>query len=262
MIHALFAGKRLLLTLAVIAGATGMCGLGIWQLNRLDERLALNERITSRMALPPLELTSTDVDLQALDYRRVELRGTYDYANEIVLRGRAYNGRPGVHVVTPLRLSNSDAAVLVDRGWLPLESSRPEERRAFVESSGEVTLEGVARRPPDTSRGPQDPPLEPGQARRDAWFRVDIGRIQQQVDYRLLPLYVELQPAPGAPDLPLRVATTDLGPGSHMSYAIQWFSFALILLGGYGSLIYQQVRREAQPAASPQVAHERGGRAP
>ena len=240
------------MTLAALLGVAVCCRLGIWQLDRLAQRRAQNALIHARMAQPAVVLTGAPVDAAALDYRRVEARGVYDPAQEIVLLGRAFNGVPGVHVITPLRLAGSDVAVLVDRGWLPLEQSTPEARQAFVEA-GEVVVQGVARRPPQD--GPRNPQPEPGQERRDQWLSLDIPRIQAQTGYPLLPLVIEEQPAPGQPALPRRVATSDLGEGPHLGYAIQWFAFAVILLVGYPALMIQQAREQATAARKPAESH-------
>jgi surfeit locus 1 family protein len=244
MLKLLFTGRRLWLTLLVLAGALVCCRLGIWQLDRLAQRRAQNALIDERMAQPAVALDGAPIDAAALDYRRVEARGVYDSAQEIVLRGRALDGSPGVRVLTPLRLGGSDAAVLVDRGWLPLELAAPAARRAYAGSPGEVVVQGVARRSQAGAGGPQDPLLPPGEARRDAWFRADIAGIEQQTGYRLLPLYIEQQPAPGDPELPRRVATSNLGEGSHLSYTVQWFAFAVILVVGYLAWTYQQQKRK------------------
>jgi surfeit locus 1 family protein len=244
MLKALFAGRRLLVTLIVLAGAAGLCRLGIWQLDRLAQRQAINTTIDTRMAQPPAPLAGPAVDPAALEYRRVEVRGVYDPAQEILLRNRALDGVPGVHVITPLRLSDG-AAVLVDRGWLPIDQSRPEARSAFAPPPGEVVVDGVARRSQEGAGGPADPPLA-GDERRDAWFRVATTQIQAQTGYPLLPIYLEQQPAPGDPELPRRIATSDLGAGPHLGYAIQWFAFAVILLVGYVAFTYQRLRRGAR----------------
>jgi surfeit locus 1 family protein len=244
MLKLLFTGRRLWLTLSVLAGALVCCRLGIWQLDRLAQRRAQNALINGRMAQPATTLDGAPLDPTALDYRRVEARGVYDPSQEVVLRGRALDGAPGVHVLTPLRLDGSDAAVLVDRGWLPLELAAPEARRAYAGPVGDVVVRGIARRSQADAGGPQDPPLPPGEARRDAWFRADIAEIEQQTGYRLLPVFIEQQPAPGDPELPRRVATTDLGEGPHLSYTVQWFAFAAILVVGYLAWTYQQQKRK------------------
>jgi surfeit locus 1 family protein len=242
-IRTLFGGWKLLITLLVVAGVAVNVGLGLWQLDRHRQRVDLNQRIESRMAQPPLALDGSPVNADELDYRRVVVRGRFDPDQEIVLRNRSYGGITGVHVLTPLRISGSTAAVLVDRGWIPMIESSPADRQAYQARSGEVTIDGVALRSQEVVRGPVDVPLAPGETRIDAWFRVDVPRIQQQVGYPLLPVFIEQQPGPGAPQLPARTATTDLGLGSHFGYAIQWFSFGMILLVTYLALTYQQIRR-------------------
>ena len=242
LLRALFTGRRLLATLVVALGVVVLCGFGFWQLDRGRQRAALNARIDSRMSAAPLALDGGPVDADALDYRRVTVRGTFDSSQEIVLRNRSFGGVTGVHVLTPLRLANG-TGVLVDRGWLPMELAGPAARRPYGPPPGEVTIEGVARQSQHNLRAPVDPPLAPGEARLDAWFRVDIPRIQQQVGSPLLPIFIEHQPAPDAPELPARTATRDLGPGPHLSYAIQWFSFAVIMVGAYLAWTYQQLRR-------------------
>ena len=237
------------MTLLVIVGALILGRLGIWQLDRLAQRHAFNSSLNTRMAQPALTLTGAATDPDALEYRRVAVRGVYDPAQEIVLRNRELDGTPGVHILTPLRLSGSDTAVLVDRGWLPRDQADPATRRAFAAPPGQVLISGIARRSQDESAGgPQDPPLGPDHKRLDAWFNVDTARIQQQAGYPLLPIFIEQQPAPGDPALPRPIATADLGEGPHMGYAVQWFAFAIILVVGYIAFIYSRTRR-GQPRA-------------
>jgi surfeit locus 1 family protein len=243
MIRQLFTGRQLWMTLLVIIGALILGRLGIWQLDRLAQRRAFNSSLNTRLAQPALKLANAAIDPAALEYRRVEVRGVYDPAQEIVLRNRELDGTPGVHILTPLRLSGSDTAVLIDRGWIPREKADPAARSAFTTPAGELLVSGIARRSQENVGGPQDPPLGPDRKRLDAWFHVDTTRIQQQTGYLLLPIFIEQQPTPGDPALPRRVATVDLGEGPHMGYAVQWFAFASILVVGYVAFIYSQTRR-------------------
>lgn len=261
MLTLFFTGRRLWMTLLVIAGALVLGRLGIWQLDRLAQRRAFNSSLNARMAQPAIALTGAPIDPAALEYRRVEARGAFDSAQEIVLRNRELDGAPGVHILTPLRISGSAVAVLVDRGWVPREQADPAARGAFAAPQGQVLVTGVARRSQEDTAGPQDPPLGPDRPRLDAWFRVNIASIQRQTGYTLLPIFIEQQPAasstatsPGDQALPRRVATTDLGEGPHMGYAIQWFAFAIILIAGYIMFTYQQARRRSQPVGGPQSA--------
>ncbi len=118
-------GRWLWLTLAVIALDLLFLRLGVWQLQRLSERRVANARIVARTEQPALSLTDAPLDPAEADLRRAVVAGIYDPAHEIVLRNRTYNELPGVHVLTPLRIAGSDAAVLVDRGWIPYETLLP-----------------------------------------------------------------------------------------------------------------------------------------
>lgn len=208
--------------------------LGFWQLDRLSQRRATNVRIEARMAAEPVRLTSANVGVADLEYRRVVIRGTFDPAHSIALANRARNDEPGVHLVAPVRLEGTDLAVLVDRGWIPAaDSARP--AWAQYDASGTVEITGIARASraepgwsllADPTRGPGVPPL-------DSWRVLNIEDIQTQIPYHLLPVAVEVtgDPQPGSPWPDPDIDLTD---GPHLSYAVQWFSFAAIALIGGG----------------------------
>jgi len=236
----LFRAPWLLATVAVLLGTLFMLGLGIWQIDRLQQRRAANAQIMARMNQPALNLAGGALDPETSDLRRATVRGAFDYEQEIVLRNRTYGEVPGVHQLVPLRIAGSDAAVLVDRGWIPFEFSTPEQRAKFRNATGEVEVQGILRHSQTrrSSLSPADPPLNSERARLDAWFRVDLPRIQEQVPYGLLPLYLEEETPAGAEArwLPRPDPDIQLDEGSHFIYAIQWFAFAAILPLVYGFL--------------------------
>lgn len=224
------------ITLAALGLVAVFIRLGMWQLDRLEERRTENALIASRITNPPVQLTGVPLDIDANEYRRVTVRGTYDHSQEVVLRNRSRNGVPGVDIITPLRITGSEQSVLVNRGWVPLLQYEQAAMQQFV-VPGEANIEGIVRKtqPRRSSLGAEDKVPVDGMLR--SWFRVDIERISDQVPYPLLPFFVEQLPREGAPDLPFPQPNTELSEGSHMSYAIQWFSFALILVCGYAALV-------------------------
>ncbi|MBC8163311.1 MAG: SURF1 family protein [Roseiflexaceae bacterium] len=252
MIRFLLGGRRLALTLLVVMTTVAFCGLGVWQVSRLDQRLADIAQAELRLAAAPVALAAGQpLDPDQLYYRRVELRGSFDASQEILRRNRSINGLTGFHIVTPFRLSGSQQAVMVDRGWIPYDEATVEQRAVFAPPAGELTIIGVVVKSQEADAPPYDPPVAPGQ-RLDAWFRINIPRIQQQVNTPLLPVFVEQQWQPSDPTTPpIRGESVPPDAGNHMSYAIQWFSFAIILLGGYAAITYQQWLRlrEGEPAA-------------
>lgn len=197
-------------TLAVVAGVVAaLCvSAGIWQLGRLDQRRARNAALAARLALPPLGVragTSADNARQ----RRVVARGVYDFTAERTWPGRSFEGTPGVALITPLRLADG-SVVLVDRGWVPSPDAFHVDHAAYRESDT-ATIEGIALIPP-RGRGDVDP----------------TG---------FLPFVVQLQTSAPGRGLPRRWPAPALDNGPHLSYAIQWFSFAAIALVGTAVMI-------------------------
>jgi surfeit locus 1 family protein len=243
------ATRRLFVTLAVVLLAAGFVVLGFWQLDRRAERRAANARILARLEQPALRLDGSPLDPTESDLRRGVVRGTYDYEHEVVLRNQTHNELPGVDLLTPLRIEGSDAAVLVNRGWIPFEMSQPAQREVFRAAAGLVEVQGILRssRTRPSRFAPADPTPSPGRAGLDAWLRVDIDRIQEQVPYRLLPVFLEQEAefATGQPRFPRPEPEISLSEGPHLFYAGQWFAFAALLVGGY-------VARTASRARQPE----------
>lgn len=240
----------LLGAIAVVLVAAVMIRLGFWQLDRLAQRRALNTRVERALSAPPLLLDPATAaalgneDPATLEFRRVVVRGVFDHSQEILLMSRSLGGRPGYHIVTPLHVDGSDQAVLVDRGWVPLDRREPE-MRSDLHEPGIVEVQGIIRlsQQPGRGLGPSDPPLRAGETRRDTWFYVTVERIQQQVSHPLLPIYIERETAPAALSLPVPSPQIQLSEGSHLSYAIQWFSFTTILIIGYVTVYVKHRRR-------------------
>jgi surfeit locus 1 family protein len=233
----------------VIVAALVMVGLGIWQLQRLVERRAANADLRVRLAQAPVDLNAQP-NLRAQEYQPVQATGVYDFAQEIVLRNRAYGESPGVHVLTPLRLTGSDQAVLVDRGWIPYTESDPTARAGYQTPTGPVTVTGLARLSQARTMPflPADPTLTPDQPRLDAWFWPDIPQIQAQIAYPVLDFYLEADPPAQLGALPYAGHDYDLSDGPHLSYAIQWFGFAITLVVGAWVLWRQRRKRAAVQA--------------
>jgi surfeit locus 1 family protein len=243
----LLTGSWLLKHISVLVVLTVLINLGLWQLGRLEERRTLNSNTLVAINGPALPLTGQVVDLAALHFRRVVVTGTFDNATAMVLRNQVNGDVPGWHLLTPLRLKGSDLAVVVDRGWIPRANADPDlAQLAQFDLDGEVTLEGIAMIG-QTRRGwlaPIDPPLKAGQSRLVAWFRVDLTRMQEQLPYPLLPVYVKQLPAPDTLPATLpQPEAINLDEGPHLGYAVQWFSFAGILVIIYLVFLRQQFQQ-------------------
>jgi surfeit locus 1 family protein len=229
-----FQRKWLLLTLLVLAGTALCIRLGIWQLDRLEQRRAFNRQFETMRAMPALDLNQ-DVpeDLGQMEWRGVNVRGEYDFANQVALRNQ-YNGSEfGYHLLTPLRFDGG--AVLVDRGWIPAEgNSTPPDWQKYDEP-GEVVLAGQIRlgqsRP---AIGGVADVLPPDGSRLEIWSNADVEQIAGQLPYPVLPVYIQpdVDEEDSQPPIPYQPAI-ELTEGPHFGYALQWFTFATILFAGY-----------------------------
>lgn len=108
----------LALTLILITLAGVFLRLGLWQLDRKDEKTELFERFENAPSMDIAQALAQQTELA-----RVEAFGHYDALRHVLLDNRIWNGRPGVHALTPFRLSDG-SWVLVNRGWLPLPPDR------------------------------------------------------------------------------------------------------------------------------------------
>lgn len=231
--QALFSRKWWWVTLLVLALMAVLARLGFWQLDRLAERRANNATVAATLAASPLDLfadTFAD-ELEGIKDRQVTATGTYDFENQLVLKVQNWDGRAGVHLITPLLAEDGETAVLVDRGWIP-EADNNAIDRAKYDVGGVVTVAGYAALSQDLSGRESNVPEEP----QADWYRVDIAAIQPQMPFRLLPIYV--LEAPGEEQvLPFRrEQEIDLSEGSHLGYALQWFTFSVGL--GIAYVIY------------------------
>jgi len=227
--------RRDLVGLVFALAAAALCArLGVWQIRRLGERRAQNAAIQAARERPPLDITAA-LTPDAASGRRLRARGVYDYSHEQVWRGRTFQGVPGVALITPLRLEDG-AAVLVDRGWAPSADAYHVDERLYREPDTADVL-AIGRRAP--------------RARGD----VDPARLQDSLPYPLLRFVVQLLRPPTASDRPvppglLRWPLPALSDGPHLAYAIQWFSFAVIIVVGSAALF----RKRASPRETRRVA--------
>lgn len=237
MIASLFSRRWLLTTLLVLIGVGVLARLGIWQLDRLEARKAFNARVAEQQSAPRFILdvsALSDPDLgnkiKGMEYREVTVQGEYDFVHQVALRNQVWGNEWGVHLLTPMHISGSDQSVLVDRGWIPAEAFKSGDWSAFDEP-GLITVRGIVRASqskPDF--GKKDDP----EGVLQAWNFANVERIQSQIPYPLLPVYIQQAPDPAWANLPYRSQPKlELTEGPHLGYAMQWFSFATILGIGY-----------------------------
>ena len=228
--------------------------LGLWQLDRLEERTQQNVVWGARLDADPVPIevildAGATLPSEQRRYLRVTMDGTYLPTEQVIVRNRSLDGRSGSWVVTPMRLGDG-VVVAVLRGWIPLGITDPLDE-VLDPPAGGVSLEGVlvpSERP--VALGPTDP----GDGRLTRLALLDLDRLGRQVDEDLGSEYVQQTSEELGVSLPPELLDLpDLtDEGNHLAYAIQWFSFALIGLAGFRALARREAARLRRAAtASP-----------
>ena len=245
----LFSPRWIVFHIVVLLAVVGMVMAVFWQLDRLDQRKTSNEGIEQRSSQPAVgldEILLPGVDPDDVANRPVVVSGTF-LPDQIVLFNRSQNGRAVDNVITPLVLDDG-RTVLVNRGAIAVGDTPPPPPAVEVRVLGRIRPSDVRSR-----GGLTDTEQETVSEVR----RVDIAQIAPQLPGEVVPIYVELiatQPEVTIAD-PEPLLAPQLSEGNHLSYAVQWFIFALCVTIGW-VLAVQRSLRSARAPSVPQPVNE------
>lgn len=229
---------KLIPTLFSVPAFITLIFLGTWQVQRLEWKQDLIDKLQVRSAQAPGALPAPPLNEDAHEFLPVRVQGVYDHDHEFHLVNRALNGEAGINTVTPLKLRDG-GTILVNRGWVPFEM-RDKALRPDGLLTGEQTVTGLLRfvKPRSTLEEWVVPDNEPG---NNAWFNIDPAAMAAQAGLDSLPDYYILssdQSERGA--LPRGKQWSLDIKNDHLQYAITWYSLALGLL-----VIYVVYHRKA-----------------
>jgi len=230
-----------LFTTTVLIGLLAI-SLGFWQLGRHTERAERNRLAILGRTLPPLVGDSARTP-PLLPNRKVIVMGTLDEPREFLLRNRLVAGVPAVMVITPLRLPDTDTALLVNRGYVPAPDAVDPGTATWSERDRRE-FRGVLLPIPD--RGDGAPIARNG---RESWHALDLGMLRARMPYPLAELYLIAEPDSGSADhtvrgtvYPFRAELPPMDQGPHLSYALQWFGIATAVVA-FGIVFILRPRR-------------------
>ena len=223
-------------TLAAIILLQVTIAAGIWQLNRAQTKRDLQAHYDAQEKALPVVFPGTPVDADAFRFRRVRVSGQFDLAHEILLDNRVLNGKPGYHVVTPLKIDQSARYVLIDRGWVARGADRtllPEIRTPL----GVVVIEGIAA--PPSNRYLE---LSKQTVEGRVWQNLDMRRMDELLRHPLQPVVIT-QLNDNGDGLLRKWERPDTGVEKHLGYAFQWFALALTIIVIY-VVMYAKRRKQ------------------
>ncbi len=197
--------------------------LGYWQLQRAEEKRVLQAEYDTRASGPAVQVERRLQRPEDLQFYRVVAKGQFETGHQILIDNRVHQGRAGYHVITPLRLQDSDVRLLVNRGWIAVGPDR-NQLPEFETPGGSLQITGVATVPAEKYFTLAQP--EPGWRR--VWQNMDMARYTAAVPFPVQPVVVLLDPA-SAGGFARDWSRLDAGISVHQGYAFQWFMLAAAL---------------------------------
>jgi len=221
------------------------CALGTWQLNRRAEALAEVARIDANYDADPQPVAEALPDPAGFDidqrWQVVALTGEFLADEEVVVRNRPFEGSSGFEVITPFRLDDG-TVFMVDRGWIAQNSQgRPSE--AAPPPSGRVEVTARLKAGEDRIAGRTSTGVE--------LATIDLDELAERVE---APTYtgaygVLVQSGADVDEPPLAAARPIRDEGPHLSYALQWYVFALLGFIGLAWAANQERKGHAEASA-------------
>jgi len=201
--------------------------LGFWQLDRAEEKRDLIELFKQQNELGPLHINDSIKLDSKLNYRSAQVEGNYNSEKQIFIDNKIYQGKTGVHVMTPFKLKNSEYSILVNRGWVPMaidRSSLPkvETTAQFLTLSGKIKVSG--KKPFMVGEQFQS---NQGWPALMQW--ISFKDIESKSGLKLLP-YIFLLDEKEQSGYVRNWKPVVMQPEKSTSYAVQWFALALALV--------------------------------
>lgn len=201
--------------------------LGNWQERRATQKLTLQARLADGNAATPLTLDGKPLAAEAVEFRRVAMRGEFVRDWPLYLENRPYQGRAGFYLLMPFKIAGSGMHVLVERGWLPRDPAVRDKLPAYATPQGEVTLEGVARLNAGRVMQLGDAPVLAPNA---IVLNADPLQVAKDSGMTMQPFVVEQGAAPLPAGDDARMVrdwpAPALGVEKHQGYAFQWYALA------------------------------------
>jgi len=214
--------RRWMLLFAASLGVVLTARLGIWQLDRAQQKLAMQAAIDTESARSPL--VAADLGGEHQLYRRVTLHGRWVADRTVWLDNRPMDSRAGFYVVTPLRLDGREEVVLVQRGWAPRDPVNRSNLPSILTPAGEVEV--VGRLAASPSRAYELGQGSSGLIRQN----LDTAALAAESGLKLLPLTVVQTVGADDDGLLRHWPAPDLGLQKHYGYAFQWFALCALIL--------------------------------
>jgi surfeit locus 1 family protein len=231
---------KLLPTLATVAVLPILVSLGFWQMDRAVEKRQLQVLLQERLQAPVTRIRSAASLQEDMTFRRVVVHGYFDNDHQYFMDNRVFKGQVGYGVYTPFSFDGGESWIMVNRGWTP--SSKDRSKLPDITVTNErAELRGVLSQPPG-----QLMQLGGKMKSTNSWparvQNIDLTQIGQDIGKLLQPYVLHLDATSEHAYFQDWKPYVDT-PQKNQSYAIQWFSMAVVLLLIFVSLNSRRVKK-------------------
>lgn len=209
----------LIATILTLCAMAVLCGLGTWQIQRLEWKRALLAAIDAVDTAPASDIDAAHIRAAVATgqrFLRGTVRGNVPDMPGIRFGSALRDGVAGHHYITPLRLDDG-SVLLVNHGWVPAgwddAALRP----------GPVSLRGWLRVPDAPNR------FTPAHdTASDHWYSLRDPALPARFGVTaIMPMVLYAEGGDAGPPWPV-VGRPQL-KNDHLSYALFWFAMAVAL---------------------------------
>ena len=229
-------------TIAFLILLPVLISLGMWQLDRAEEKRGIERSVKEATEKDPLFINTAEAEgIVSEVYRPAEMNGQFDSKRQYLWDNKTHQGRPGYQVLTPFVLEGAKGVVMVNRGWIPLLGRRDQFADISV-SEETVRISGIIKTPSNTIQLANR--LDQKTAKYPHVVQAfEPAVISSELELAVMPILFELSPDEASGYV------RDWQPyygkiGKHLGYAAQWFIMALIAVFLYIKLNTKRVDRD------------------
>ncbi len=212
-----------------LSGAIVLIGLGVWQVQRLAWKEGILAQIEGKISADPVALPAVP-DATRDQYLPVLVEGSFTGEELRVLASLKQVGA-GYRLIGAF-MTDDGRRILVDKGLLPIEETE-------AKLTGPARIRGNLHWPDEIDSYTPAPDAATG-----LWFARDVPAMAAALNTEPV-MVVTWAADPADPALvAIPVDTTHI-PNDHLTYAITWFSLALVWLGMTFYLLWRIRQRTA-----------------
>ncbi|MEO1407625.1 MAG: SURF1 family protein, partial [Pseudomonadota bacterium] len=196
------------------------------QMRRLSWKLDLIETIDTRLTEDAVEAPLRLDDPEDFAYLRV--RATGEFQHDLSRRVKALTDLGGGSwLMTPLKTTNGH--IWVNRGFVPAGLDQAD----WTAPEGTIDIEGLLR-----PSEPEGTLLEKNDPEAGLWYSRDVVALSEDTGaYYPTPYFIDADHYGDKTDWPRGGLTTVSFRNSHLSYALTWYTMALLFFGAMAWVI-------------------------